>query len=92
MPPVPTNASPRETTAALGQAYWAFRDKATLRPRSSWLLWVETENVEAVPSYTTSRYMSLRRLSADASPRWLLGSPVRHMIIARAINCTAGWR
>jgi hypothetical protein len=59
MPPVPPTPpktrSPRTTEAALGGAYWAFHDKTTLRLRSNWLPWVDTEDLEAVEALAALR-------------------------------------
>jgi hypothetical protein len=59
MPPVPPTPpktpSPRTTKAALGRAYWAFHDKTTLRLRSNWLPWVDTEDLEAVEALAALR-------------------------------------
>ena len=59
MPPAPSapskNRSPRTTKAALGRAYWAFHDKTTLRLRSSWLPWVDIEDLEAVEALAALR-------------------------------------
>ena len=54
-PTPPKTRSPRTTEAALGGAYWAFHDKTTLRLRSNWLPWVDTEDLEAVEALAALR-------------------------------------
>ena len=59
MSPAPSapskNQSPRATKAALGRAYWAFYDETTFRLRSSWLPWVDIEDLEAVEALAARR-------------------------------------